>query len=344
MPIGFGWRPGTGVARGDLGLQEIGAAGGVDFMGAFDGGQAAMDEQLIPLAAVLIEEYDWFAGGGDTGAGAGGLDLHKGGQTVDFRFSGSEFGEDAAEAERVFAEGRAHEVVARGGGVALVENEVDDLEDGREAVRELGAAGDFEGDLFVGEGPFGADDALGDGGFGGEKGARDFVGGQAAEETKGQGGAGFGGEDGMAGDEDEAEEVVADGIVEGGVEAGRRLFEGFELTAEVFVFALGDGVAAKEIDGAPFGGGGEPCRGISRDARLWPLLEGGEKRLLREVFGEADVTREARESGDDVRGLDAPHGFDGAMQGGLWWIGSGHYYRSHQLSDLGGKYGYSLAV
>ncbi len=43
-----------------------------------------MDEELIPLGAVLIEEYDWIAGGSDAGAGAGGLDLHKGDQAVDF--------------------------------------------------------------------------------------------------------------------------------------------------------------------------------------------------------------------------------------------------------------------
>jgi hypothetical protein len=64
-------------------------------------------------------------------------------------------------------------------------------------------------------------------------------------------------------------------------------------------------------------------------------------------FGEADATGEARESGDDVRGLDALDGFDGAMQGlmrGVMWIGSGHYYRSHQISIHGCKCGYLLAV
>ena len=37
-PVGFRWHAGAGVAGGDLGLEEIGAAGGVDFMSAFDGG------------------------------------------------------------------------------------------------------------------------------------------------------------------------------------------------------------------------------------------------------------------------------------------------------------------
>ena len=49
--------------------------------------------------------------------------------------------------------------------------------------------------MFAGEGAFGADDALGDGGFGGEEGAGDLVGGEAAEETEGEGCAGLGGQD-----------------------------------------------------------------------------------------------------------------------------------------------------
>ena len=57
------------------------------FVSAFDCGEAAMDEELVPLGAVLIEEQDWFAGGGDAGAGARGLDLHEGDQAVDFGFA-----------------------------------------------------------------------------------------------------------------------------------------------------------------------------------------------------------------------------------------------------------------
>ena len=139
--------------------------------------------------------------------------------------------------------------------------------------------------MLVGEGTFGADNALGDGGFGGEEGAGDLVGGEAAEDTEGEGCAGLGGEDRMAGDEDEAEEVVADGVVESGVEVGRGLFEGFEFAGELFVFALGDAVAAEEIDDAAFGGCGEPCRGIIGDARLRPLFECGDECFLREIFG-----------------------------------------------------------
>ncbi len=184
--------------------------------------------------------------------------------------------------------------------------------------------------MLVGEGAFGADDALGDGGFGGEEGAGDLRSGEAAEQTEGEGGAGLGGKHGMAGDEDESEEVVADGIVEGGVELRHSPLECGEVAGQVFMFALGDGVAAEQIDGAAFRGGCEPRAGVFGDAGLRPLFEGGDKCLLREVFGEADVAGEARESGDHARGLDAPHRFNGAACG-VMWIGSRHCYRSHQL-------------
>jgi hypothetical protein len=51
----------------------------------------------------------------------------------------------------------------------------------------------------------------------------------------------------------------------------------------------------------------------------------------------------AGEAGDDAHGLDAPYGFDGAMEN-LMWIGSGHCYRSTSASILGCKSRYSLAV
>ena len=167
--------------------------------------------------------------------------------------------------------------------------------------------------MFFGEGAFGAHDALSDGGFVGEEGAGDLSGGEAAEETQGEGGAGLGGEDGVTGDEDEPEEVVSDGVVEGGVEVRHGLFECGEVACQIFVFTPGDRVAAEEIDGAAFGDGGEPCAGVFGDSGSRPLFQGGEEGFLPKVFGEADVAGEAGETGDDPGRLDAPDGFDGAV-------------------------------
>ena len=79
------------------------------------------------------------------------------------------------------------------------------------------------------------------------------------------------------------------------------------------MFALGDGIAAEEVDGAAFCGGGEPGAGIVGDTGFRPLFESGEEGFLGEVFGETDIAGKAGEAGDDAGGLDAPDSFDGAV-------------------------------
>ena len=100
-----------------------------------------------------------------------------------------ELGEDAAEAQRLLAELRPHPVVAGGRRVALVEDEVDDLQHRGEALGKLGAARHLEGDALLGQRALGADDALGDRRLGDEEGARDLVGRQAADQAQRQGDA-----------------------------------------------------------------------------------------------------------------------------------------------------------
>src|SRR5438477_516805 len=78
---------------------------------------------------------------------------------------------------------------------------------------QTGTAGYFEGDARLGESAFGTDDALGYGGLGDQESARDFLCGQAAQQTKREGRASFFGEDGMTRDEDEAQKIVVDFVV-----------------------------------------------------------------------------------------------------------------------------------
>ncbi len=93
----------------------------------------------------------------------GGLELHQGQQAVDFAVAGHQRGEDSPEAQRVLAERRAHPVLAGGGRVALVEDEVDHLEHRGQAVDELVAARDLERHARHGQGALGPHDALRDG-------------------------------------------------------------------------------------------------------------------------------------------------------------------------------------
>ena len=185
------------------------------------------------------------------------LDLHQRDEAVDLRLLRSELGQDAPEPQRVLAERGPHPVVAGGRRVALVEDEVDDLEHRRQAGGELGSARDLEGDALLGEGPLGPDDALGDGRLRDEERARDLLGRQAAEQAERERDARLGREHRMAGREHEAQEVVADVVVERGVEIRRgHLLLGLELATELLVLALEQLVPAQADR--------------SRDASRWP--------------------------------------------------------------------------
>ena len=191
---------------------------------------------------------------------------------------GNELGQDAAETQRILAERGPHPVVAGRRRVALVEDEVDDFEHRRETGGKLGPAGDLEGDVLLGEGPLGPDDALGDRRLRDEERTRDLLRRQAAEQAERQRNARLGGENRMAGREHEAQEVVAHVIVEGRVEIRHgQLLLRLELATELLVLALEPLVSAQEIDRAMLRGGHEPGARVVRDARLGPLLERGDE-------------------------------------------------------------------
>jgi hypothetical protein len=128
----------------------------------------------------------------------------------------------------------------------------------------------------------------------------------------------------MAGDEHEAEEVVADVIVERAVEIRHgHLLLGLELATKLLVLALKPFVSAEHVDRAVLRGGHEPSARVVRDARFRPLLERGDESVLRKFLGKADIAHDPRETGDDPGGLNPPDRIDGAM-----CVGSRHSFRS----------------
>src|SRR5262249_51220386 len=117
----------------------------------------------------------------------------------------------------------------------------------------------------------------------------------------------------VAGDEDQAEEVVAHVVVEraSGVGGGSLLLGAHvEVVAELIVLALEELAAAESIDRSILRGGHEPGAGILRDARFRPLLERREERILRELLGGVEVADEPREPGDERGRFHLPHRVD----------------------------------
>ena len=192
---------------------------------------------------------------------------------------------------------------------------------------ELGPARHLERDPRLGEGPLGPDDALGDRRLRDEERARDLVGRQAAEQAQRERDARLRREHRMAGREDQAQEVVADVVVEGRVEIRRgRLLRLSSSRPSSSCLRSSTLRSAQQVDRPVLGGGHEPGAGVVRDARLRPLLERGDERVLGQLLGEADVAHDPREAGDEPGRLDPPDRVDRAMG-----VGSRHGYRSHHL-------------
>ena len=242
-----------------------------------------------------------------------------------------QLGEHAAEAQRLFAERRTHPVAAGRRGVALVEDEVDHLEHGRQPRRAVDAPRHLEGHAGSGQGALGPHDALGHGRLRDEKGPRDLVGREPPEQAQRQRRARLGRQHGMAGREDQAQQIVPHVVVEGGVEV-RGGAPRLELVAQLLVLAIEPRLPPQQIDGAVLGRGHQPGAGIVGDAGPGPLLEGRDERVVCEVLGSADVADDAGESGDDPRRFDAPDGIDGAMG-----VGGRHDRRSHHHSESSRK-------
>ena len=115
----------------------------------------------------------------------------------------------------------------------------------------------------------------------------------------------------MAGGEDEPQEVVVERIVGRGRKVVVHRRAELRVAAELLDLALMDLRAAKPVDPPMLGRGHEPRARVVRDARLRPLLQRGNQRLLSEVLCEPDVAHQAGDARDQPRRLDPPDGLDG---------------------------------
>ncbi len=236
-------------------------------------------------------------------------------------------GQDSPQAQRLLTQRRSHPVVAGGRGVPLVEHQVDDFEHRRQTVGQLGRLGDLEGDTRLGERALGPYDPLRDGRLPDQERPRDLLGLQPPEQPQREGDPRLGGEHRVARGEHQAQQVVLDVAVQGGVQVGLgALSLGPQLVAQLFDLAFQPLFAADEVDGAALADGHEPGARIVWDAGLGPLLQRGDQSVLRELLGEADVSHDACETGDHPGRLDPPDRVDRAM-----CIGGRHGHLSEHL-------------
>ena len=149
------------------------------------------------------------------GAHPGGLELHQRHEPVHLRLARRELGQHAAEPERVLDERGAHPLLALRRRVALVEDQVDDLEDAGQPRVELLALGHGERGVGLGERLLRARDPLPDGPRVDEERPRDLLGLEAADHPQRERDARLARERGVAAGEDQREDVVADPLLPG---------------------------------------------------------------------------------------------------------------------------------
>ncbi len=234
---------------------------------------------------------------------------------MDLGFVGCQLGQEAAQAEGVGAEGRSHPVLSRRGRVALVEDEVDDLEHRGQPGRPLGRLGHLERHLLPGQGLLGPDDALGDRRLGHEVGPGDLDRRQAAEQAQGERHPGRHVQHRMARGEHEAEQVVIDVVGDGAVEVGvDRLRVDGQVATDVAVPVAQALVPAVLVDGPSLGHGHQPAPGIARNPRHRPLLQRGDDCVLGQLLGQAHIARVVGQPGDEPGRLDADHRLGGGVR------------------------------
>ncbi len=192
---------------------------------------------LVPEAAILLGERDQGAVGQGAGRAPGVREQHERQEPRRLAVVGQQPAEGTGQPDRLAGELRAPEVGAGGGGVAFVEDQVQDVQDHPQPVRLLGLRGHAEGDAALLDGPLGPADALGHGRLGDEEGPGDLGGGQAANGPQGEGDLGGRRERGVAAHKQECQRVVvALGLLlfGGGLRRGlgdRRLCRGRLLAA-----------------------------------------------------------------------------------------------------------------
>ena len=220
---------------------------------------------------------------------------------------------DPPKPQRFFAECGPHPVVSGCRRVTFIEDEIDDLQNRGQPTRKLRAAWNFERNLRFGERSLGANDSLCDGRLGTQVGAGNLVGGESAQKAQGEGHSGFRRKDRMARNEYQPQHVVTDVVIHGSSEIGNLQLAFGHLAAEVFVFAVDQRAAAKEVDGSMLCRTHQPGSGIVGYPGLGPLLESSDQSVLREFLGYAHVADDTSQPGNHPGRLDLPDGFDGAM-------------------------------
>ena len=254
--------------------------------------------------------------GSDAGLTSGVVEEHERQQTDRLGFVGEQRHHDPGQPDRLDRELAPDEGVPRGRGVALVEDQVEDLQDTGEPLGEELEIRHAVGDPGVADLALGADEALREGRLRDEEGARDLRRRQPAQRAQGERDSPVHRERRMAAGEDEPEAVVGDGhrVLRLRPDRGQsRLDLGVALERPGL---LAQPLApAEPVDRPVPRGRGDPGPRVVRHAPDRPRLEGRHERFLDGLLGQIEVAEHPDERRDRPAGLLAEQAADDLVGG-----------------------------
>ena len=282
------------VQIGDGRLEQVGP-GAQSGHGPLQQRSALADLPRVPQGTVLVVEGDDLPVA-QAGRFARVVQQHQRQQREYFRLVRHQAGQGPAEVDRFRGE------VDAAAAPALVEDQVDHGEDGRQPVGQLVIGRHGERDARVADLVLGPGQPLAHGLRRDEEGQRDLVGGQAAQGAQGKRHLRLEGEGRMTAGEDQLQPFVRDG---GGVvhEGLRWLWPGLEVAGQQRRLARQDLLAAQLVDGAVARGRDQPADGVGRLPVAWPPFGGDGERVGGRVFGEVDVAEDPDQSGQHAAPL-----------------------------------------
>jgi hypothetical protein len=151
---------------------------------------------------------------------------------------------------------------------------------------------------------------------GSRKALADLLGRQAADHPQRQSRAGLTRQTRVTGGEDEPKQLIADVVVQGGVQIGHGLLLLLHIPGYHLVLALEHPTAAQMVQGPALGGRHQPGAGSFRNACRGPPLEGGQQGFLSQIFSQRHIAQHPRQAGDQPGLLDPPDGEDRAIDVG----------------------------
>ena len=252
-----------------------------------------------------------------SGVGAGraaGVDQQQQGQqAAHLGFGGQQPVQDPGQPDGFVGEVGPQQLLARAGGVAFGEDQVEDAQHPRQAAGQLVAAGDPEDDPRVADLALGPHDPLRHRGLGHQERARHLGGGQPGQAPQRQRGLGLDRQRRVAAGEKQPQPLVGELLLDiAGALAGCR--SNMLLCLDLHDRQAGGvgPVPPQPVDGLAPRGGEQPGHRCRRHPIYGPALQRRLDRLGSGVLGEVEITELAHQHGQQPAPLLPEHRLDGA--------------------------------